>query len=89
MIRMHLLIGGRVQGVFFRNFTLRAAREHGLCGWVRNLADGRVEAVLEGERAAVLTVMKKLREGPPWARVDRVDQREEPHEGLHDFQVRD
>lgn len=89
MIRMHLQVSGRVQGVFFRRFTQRVALDHGLSGWVRNLADGRVEAVLEGDRTNVLAAMEKLRKGPPRARVEEIDGREESPEGLAGFLVRD
>jgi acylphosphatase len=52
-VRAHILISGRVQGVFFRDYTQRAAQERGISGWVMNTRDGRVEAVLEGEKEKV------------------------------------
>jgi len=88
MIRMHVLVSGRVQGVFFRDFTRQQALERGLAGWVRNLDDGRVEAVLEGERTDVESVVDRLREGPPRARVEAIDHREEAPEGIDGFAVR-
>ena len=88
MFRLHVLVSGRVQGVFFRDFTRRAALDYGLSGWVRNLADGRVEAVLEGARSDVDAVLERLREGPPRARVEGVEHHQEPPEGLDGFQVR-
>ena len=88
MFRLHVLVSGRVQGVFFRDFTRRQAVDRGLAGWVRNLADGRVEAVLEGARPDVEAVLESLREGPSRARVENVEHREEPPEGLDGFQVR-
>ena len=88
MIRMHALVTGRVQGVFFRDFTRRAALDRDLSGWVRNLADGRVEAVLEGERGAVEAMLEQLREGPEMARVEHVEYHEESPEGLDGFTVR-
>ncbi|KTG16861.1 MULTISPECIES: acylphosphatase [unclassified Guyparkeria] len=88
MFRMHLWVSGRVQGVFFRDFTRRTALEHGLSGWVRNLADGRVEAVLEGARADVEAVTERLRHGPPQAQVEDILHQEEPPEDLKGFNVR-
>lgn len=88
MFRVHVLVSGRVQGVFFRDFTRREALDHGLSGWVRNLADGRVEAVLEGARQEVEAVLERLREGPPRARVEDVEHREETPEGIVGFSVR-
>ena len=88
MFRVHVLVSGRVQGVFFRDFTRREALDHGLSGWVRNLVDGRVEAVLEGARQEVEAVLERLREGPPRARVEDVEHREETPEGIDGFSVR-
>lgn len=88
MYRVHVLVSGRVQGVFFRDFTRREAIDHGLAGWVRNLADGRVEAVLEGARADVEAVLERLRDGPPRAQVDGIEHREEAPEGAEGFSVR-
>jgi len=75
--RRHLVISGRVQGVAFRYATREAAEAHGLRGWVRNLADGRVEAVLEGDSAAVAEMVAWCRQGPPAARVAGVVVRDE------------
>lgn len=87
--RLHVFFSGRVQGVFFRAFTRDAARRHGVKGWVRNLPDGRVEAVFEGSPEAVDAVLSICREGPPLARVDRVDVQEEPCTGeFEDFDIR-
>lgn len=71
-VRAHVLIRGRVQGVAFRWETRRVAEVHGLTGWVRNLPDGRVEAVFEGEREEVEAVIGWCRQGPPIARVEDV-----------------
>ena len=72
-VTVHLRIAGRVQGVGYR-YALRAqSLAHGLAGWVRNRRDGSVEAVLQGERAAVNEVVAWTRSGPPGARVDHVD----------------
>ncbi|MDG4868094.1 acylphosphatase [Guyparkeria sp. 1SP6A2] len=87
-IRRHVHVSGRVQGVFFRDFTRRKALALGLAGWARNLADGRVEVVLEGAPDAVETMLDLLRKGPPQARVEDLSSNPEPREGLHGFQVR-
>lgn len=70
MIRKHVLVCGQVQGVFFRDFTRQEATARGVSGWVRNLADGRVEAELEGEPEAVESLLERLRDGPSRARVE-------------------
>ncbi len=87
--RVHVYISGRVQGVFFRQSALEQARRLGLGGWVRNRLDGRVEAVLEGEPAAVAAMVQWCHEGPPHAYVDSVlsDESEAP-EGLTVFETR-
>ncbi len=72
-IQAHVIIQGRVQGVCFRMETHRAARGHGVAGWVRNLPDGSVEAVFEGTRQQVEQVLDWCRKGPPPGRVDKVD----------------
>lgn len=69
----HVLVRGRVQGVFFRASTQEKANELGLAGWVRNLPDGRVEARVEGERDAVNEMLAWLRQGPPAAEVEDID----------------
>ena len=79
--RAHLLIEGKVQGVCFRMYTEEEARRLGLTGWVRNLPDGRVELVAEGESDAVERLIRWAQSGPPLGRVDGVEAREEPHTG--------
>lgn len=69
MKRVHVFISGRVQGVFFRAETQRAAMGLNLTGWVRNVADGRVEAVFEGENANVEKMLVWCHHGPPASRV--------------------
>jgi acylphosphatase len=86
--RLRLSIHGRVQGVWFRDSVRRTATEHGVSGWAENLPDGSVEAVLEGEPAAVAAVAAFCRQGPSHARVDRVDEREQPAQGLTGFEIR-
>ncbi len=86
--RVHVLIAGRVQGVFFRAYTRDEARSLGLKGWVRNLPDGRVEALFEGERRAVDDMLAWCRQGPPYAYVHKVEEDWQPYQGdLADFRV--
>ena len=72
MARAHLWISGRVQGVCFRAHTRRQAQQLGLTGWVRNRADGRVEAVFEGERSALEKIIAWCQHGPALATVSQV-----------------
>jgi len=72
---LHLTISGRVQGVGFRWSMCEAALEHGARGWVRNCRDGRVEAVVDGDDAAVAAMLRWARHGPRSARVERVESR--------------
>jgi acylphosphatase len=72
-ISIRLRVAGRVQGVGFRQALLREAVSHGLRGWVRNRRDGTVEALLQGDAAAVEAVIAWAHRGPPASRVDRVD----------------
>ncbi len=69
---VHVFIEGRVQGVWFRGWTAREAISLGLSGWVRNLSDGRVEAVFSGDVDHVEGMLRKVHAGPPLARVDAV-----------------
>jgi acylphosphatase len=87
-IRRRVWVSGRVQGVAFRASARREARAAGVAGYARNLADGRVEAVFEGEPGAVAALLAWCREGPSQARVDHVEVREETPEGLAGFEVR-
>jgi len=83
------LIEGRVQGVGFRHFTRKAARELGLSGFVRNLPDGSVEAVAAGPGEALEALERHLRQGPPASRVDTVQVVDVPNEpGDAEFSVR-
>jgi acylphosphatase len=87
VVRRRVLVSGRVQGVFFRASLREVAVEHGVAGAARNLADGRVEAVLEGPPVAVEAVIAWCRHGPPRARVAAVDVVEEPVRGEMGFAV--
>ena len=71
--RAHVIISGRVQGVFFRVETQRAAERFGVFGWVRNRPDGTVEAVFEGSHESVDAVLQWCQEGPNLAVVEKVD----------------
>jgi len=79
--RVHVFISGRVQAVAYRASTQRMAIRRRLSGWVRNLPDGRVEAVFEGDEEDVEAMVAWCRTGPPLASVDHVDIVEEPYEG--------
>jgi acylphosphatase len=87
-VRRRVFVSGRVHNVFFRDGCRREARAHGVDGWVRNMPDGRVEAVLEGAAPAVDAVVAWCRTGPPRARVTRVEVREELPLGESGFEVR-
>lgn len=86
--RAHVYVSGRVQGVYYRATTRDTARERGVDGWVRNLEDGRVEAVFEGPRAAIEAMVEWCHEGSPKARVEEVKVEYEQPEGLDGFRVR-
>ena len=86
-VRAHLRIHGRVQGVGFRSRMHREAKKLGLTGWVRNLPDGTVEAVVEGEPERVETIIGWAHQGPSGARVTKVEVRWEEPEGLRDFRI--
>ncbi|HVP09236.1 MAG TPA: acylphosphatase [Burkholderiales bacterium] len=79
-VTKQLRISGHVQGVGFRHCLAREARAHGLAGWVRNRRDGSVEALLQGDAAAVDKLITWARRGPPAARVDCVEVQAEPGE---------
>jgi acylphosphatase len=72
--RLHAIAQGRVQGVYFRDFTMRKAQALGLTGYVKNLSDGRsVEVLAEGERTSLEVLLEHVKIGPEAARVDRVN----------------
>jgi acylphosphatase len=87
-VARRFLIGGRVQGVGFRWFTVDAAAREGISGWVRNLADGRVEIAAEGEVAAMTRFERAIRHGPPHADVDDVSVLDEVPSGASGFGIR-
>lgn len=86
-VRQHVRVGGRVQGVFYRDTCRRLAEERGVAGWVRNLYDGDVEAVFEGAPDAVGHLVRWAAEGPPAAHVARCTSVTEEPEGLTRFRV--
>ncbi len=86
--RRRVSVEGYVQGVFFRDSTRQVARSLGLNGWVRNQADGSVEAVFEGEAEAVERAVDWCRRGPSGARVDEVVEDVEPVEGTEGFEIK-
>jgi acylphosphatase len=87
-VRLNVIVQGRVQGVAFRHHTSVRARELGVTGWVRNLADGSVEGLFEGDEPAVQDLVEWCRSGPPAAVVERLDIRKELYRGeFCDFSI--
>ncbi|MCK4520712.1 acylphosphatase [Candidatus Parcubacteria bacterium] len=87
--RVHLFISGRVHGVFFRESTRIKAQQLGINGWVKNLNDGRVEAVFEGEDEKIKKIIKWARQGPIISRVDDIEIKEEKYENkFKNFEIR-
>jgi acylphosphatase len=86
--RIHVYVSGRVQGVFFRAECANQARDRSVGGFVRNLPDGRVEAVFEGSERAVDELVEWCSHGTSWARVEAVEAIEEAPSGEADFRVR-
>ncbi|MBD3633465.1 MAG: acylphosphatase [Methylophaga sp.] len=87
--RFHLIISGRVQGVSYRMSAWEKARQLGLSGWVRNLNDGRVEMIIEGDSSLLEQMTDWAGQGPRFASVTNVDVSEEKVSGdLEDFEIR-
>lgn len=87
-IRVHLTIKGKVQGVFFRLETQKTAKKAGVFGWVKNVNNGDVEALLEGDQEAVHDVVQWCHNGPSASRVDKVIVTDQGHQGeFNDFYV--
>ena len=87
-VEAHVLISGKVQGVWFRANTKEKARQLNIKGWVRNLPDGRVEAVFQGEKEMVEEMIKWCYKGPPLAEVEDVEvEWKEPEEEFEDFSI--
>ena len=79
--RIHVIVEGRVQGVYFRAYTKDTAVKLGLSGWVRNRPDGSVESLIEGKKTAVEKMLQWLHKGPPHSLVETVHATEEPPVG--------
>ena len=89
MKSVHVFISGRVQGVFFRSNTVKKAQSLGLKGFIRNLEDGRVEVVFEGDEAAIKKMLEFCKRGQIPAKVTNVKIKEEKYKGeFKDFEVR-
>ncbi|MCL9814060.1 acylphosphatase [Natranaeroarchaeum aerophilus] len=86
--RAHVFVSGRVQGVFYRATTKETAESKGVHGWVRNLEDGRVEAVFEGNEDAVEAMVEWCHTGSPAASVEDVDVEYEEPQGEDGFRIR-
>lgn len=85
-IRVSVVVHGHVQGVAFRHYTFVRGRELGVTGWIRNLSDGSVAGLFEGDESAVRALVEWCRSGPPASRVERLDIRNEPYRGeFEDF----
>lgn len=88
VVRARVAISGRVQGVFFRYETAQRARSRALAGWVRNLSDGKVEAVFEGPEESVESIIRWCHQGPSLAEVESVEVAWEEPSGDSGFSVR-
>ena len=86
--RAHILVHGRVQGVFFRDHTQKWASSLGVCGWVKNLVNGQVEILAEGDKDKIESLIGLVRNGPPLSRVESLDIEWASYKGNHeDFQI--
>ncbi|MEO1967719.1 MAG: acylphosphatase [Sphingomonadaceae bacterium] len=85
MIAIHLIIHGRVQCVFYRDWAVSTACKLGIAGWVRNLSDGTVEAHLEGDPGALQRMIAAMHDGPPRAHVQSIEEHVAETEGLEAF----
>ncbi len=88
LIAWRLIIDGKVQGVGYRAWTVETARRFGLVGWVRNRADGSVEVLVQGTEAAIDRFVAEAGTGPPAAKVDGIEIRNEPVSDMRDFEKR-
>ncbi len=88
MLRKHVYLSGRVQGVYFREYTRQMAQKLKITGWVRNLRDGRVEAIFEGSEPAVAEMLRWCNQGPPAAMVENIEDTDEAYHGdFPDFKI--
>ena len=86
-IQKHIYLSGRVQGVGFRAFTQRQASVLDIKGWVKNLTDGRVEVVIQGDKNKVKQMIEKLKTGPSYARVDNIEIKDQELEDFNSFDI--
>jgi len=87
--RVHIYVAGKVQNVFYRNFIKRKASTLNVTGWVKNISDGRVEAVLEGEKDKIEELVNWAKKGPMFAKVDEIEVISEEYKGEFDnFEIR-
>ena len=88
-INVHVIISGHVQGVWYRASTKQKAEQLGITGWVRNTADGCVEAVFEGEEKKVEELIRWCHHGPPLAKIDKVEiKNQKSINGFNDFLIK-
>ncbi len=85
MVTKHLRIHGKVQGVWYRGWTVENATELGLSGWVRNRSDGTVEALVHGPVEKVGELIKRCHDGPPHAQVTKIESKDTVHDGAENF----
>ncbi len=86
--RIHIFVTGKVQGVYFRQNTVYKAQELNISGWIRNLKDGRVEAVFEGEKVNINKLLDWCRDGPKNAIVKNIEIINEPYKNEYsNFQI--
>ena len=83
-VNVHVMISGRVQGVWFRSSTRQKAEQLGIKGWVRNTSDGCVEAVFEGHEELVREIVEWCYHGPPMAKVSNVEVKKQEYTGNFD-----
>jgi len=87
-MKVRVLISGRVQGVFFRAHAKEKASELGLSGWVRNLDDGRIEAVFKGAKEKVEEMVRWCKKGPATAKVESIKRLKAKEKGIEGFEIR-
>ena len=87
-MRVRVFISGKVQGVFYRANTKKKAQELELAGWVKNLPDGRVEAVFEGPKNRIKEMIDWCWQGSPASRVEDIEKKEEEEKGLRGFEIK-
>ena len=88
-VRAYIFVSGLVQGVFFRENTRKKAQKLGITGWIQNLADGRIEAIFEGEKERVKEIIKWVKKGPIFAKVSGTDVEWQKYKGeFKNFEIR-